>query len=159
MLQKVFNDIYDKFRLNYFMNMFGGDKKKDPVLTTTEKLCLEVIHILDEPTIKEVGSFLKISQPNMTYKINSLVKKGFVEKVGSTVDRREVHLRETDKFYEYDDMKNEYVNLVLRRAEENLPKEDLEHLVKTLRVIVDNYMPEIDEFKEDLSRNRASNRK
>ena len=42
---------------------------------------------------------MQISTPNAAYKIGSLVRKGYVEKIQSTTDRREYHLRPTQEVY------------------------------------------------------------
>lgn len=66
-------------------------------LTTAEMFNLYIIELMDGPTIKDFAGFLGISQPNATYKVNTLVEKGYVEKVPSVTDRREFHLFTTKK--------------------------------------------------------------
>ncbi len=66
-------------------------------LTTAELFNLYIIDLMDGPTIKDFASFLGISQPNATYRINALVEKGYVEKMPSLTDRRESHLLTTKK--------------------------------------------------------------
>ena len=43
---------------------------------------------LEEPTINEFASFVNISSPNAAYKVNSLIQKGYVEKIAKldTID-------------------------------------------------------------------------
>lgn len=72
-------------------------RRADSGLTTSEVFSLYVIDLLDTPTIKDYAGYLGISQPNATYKINSLVEKGYVEKQASSIDRRECHLVTTKK--------------------------------------------------------------
>lgn len=72
-------------------------RRADSGLTTSEVFSLYVIELLDGPTIKDYASYLGISQPNATYKLNALVEKGYVEKQPSSTDRREYHLFTTKK--------------------------------------------------------------
>lgn len=66
-------------------------------LTVSELFSLYLIEMLDGPTLKTYAETMGISQPNATYKINSLVEKGYVEKRLSKVDRRETNIYTTKK--------------------------------------------------------------
>ena len=66
-------------------------------LTISEVFSLYLIDMLDGPTLKVFAETMGISQPNATYKVNTLVDKGYVEKLLSQTDRRETHLYTTRK--------------------------------------------------------------
>lgn len=66
-------------------------------LTISEVFSLYLIDMLDGPTLKMFAETMGISQPNATYKVNTLVEKGYVEKLLSESDRRETHLYTTRK--------------------------------------------------------------
>jgi len=70
-------------------------------LSATEAFSVEVIYLLDRPTIGEFADFIGISQPNASYKVNSLVTKGYLERVSNDDDHREAHLLVTKKFLDY----------------------------------------------------------
>ncbi|SHH56632.1 DNA-binding transcriptional regulator, MarR family [Anaerosphaera aminiphila DSM 21120] len=150
MLEKAFNEVYDKFKLNFYRNIFTGFEKREATLTAIETFCTEVIYALDRPTINEVGKFLRISQPNITYKVNNLVKKGYVKKVQSEEDKREYFLELTDKFYKYNNIRNEYMDIVLRRAKNRFTKEEVDQLERMLYIISDELMPEVTEGVEKI---------
>ena len=63
--------------------MFSQLHEREASLTTVETLCVETIHALNNPTVNEFASFIKISPPNAAYKINSLINKGYIKKVRS----------------------------------------------------------------------------
>ena len=67
---------------------------------------------MGEPTIAEFSRMMQISTPNAAYKIGSLVKKGYVEKIQSTTDRREYHLRPTQKYIDYYNISYSYLHTV-----------------------------------------------
>ena len=143
MVEEIFAEVYDKFKLNFYRNIFQGFAKRESSLTATETFCVEVIHALDRPTINELGRFLELSQPNIAYKVNNLVKKGYVEKIQSEDDKREFFLEVTQKFHDYYDIKNEYMITVLERARERFSEEEMSQFQNILKVMSEELMPEI----------------
>ena len=93
MLEDVFQAVYTKFKLHFYQKVFHRFATREATLTTVESFCMEGIMALGEPTIAEFSRMMQISTPNAAYKIGSLVRKGYVEKIQSTTDRREYHLR------------------------------------------------------------------
>ena len=98
MLEEVFQDVYTKFKLHFYQNVFQRFATREATLTTVESFCMEGIMAMGEPTIAEFSRMMGISTPNAAYKIGSLVKKGYVEKIQSTTDRREYFLRPTQTY-------------------------------------------------------------
>ena len=62
---------------------------------------MDVIHLLGAPTLSQFAECIGISQPNATYKVNSLVQKGYVHKCVSESDRREGRLETGEKHDRY----------------------------------------------------------
>ena len=112
MLEKAFNDVYTKFKLHFYQNVFQRFATREATLTTVESFCMEGIMAMGEPTIAEFSRMMQISTPNAAYKIGSLVKKGYVEKIQSTTDRREYHLRPTQKYIDYYNISYSYLHTV-----------------------------------------------
>ncbi|HWQ05642.1 MAG TPA: MarR family winged helix-turn-helix transcriptional regulator [Feifaniaceae bacterium] len=100
-LSESISDLYKNLRLSHYRNLFAHLQEKAGSLSATEAFSAEVIYLLDHPTISEFAAFLGISQPNASYKVNALVTKGYLERVGSDDDRREAHLNVTKKFLDY----------------------------------------------------------
>ena len=105
--------LYSKFRIHYYQDVFKRINSRELSLTTTEVYCVEIIHNLEKPTIQEFANFIGISSPNATYKVNSLIKKGYVKKVQSDKDKREFYLDVTEKYYRY---YNDYRMLKRKKA-------------------------------------------
>ena len=116
MLEQAFQDVYTKFKLHFYQNVFQRFATREATLTTVESFCMEGIMAMGEPTIAEFSRMMQISTPNAAYKIGSLVKKGYVEKIQSTTDRREYHLRPTRKYIEYYNISYSYLHTVVERA-------------------------------------------
>ena len=110
--------------------------------TTTEVYCVEIIHSLNKPTIQEFANFIGISSPNATYKVNSLIKKGYVEKVQSDTDKREFYLDVTEKFYRYYNINEKYLDIVEERLKKELSEEEFKMFNDTLKKIYHDMMPE-----------------
>ncbi|NMD38635.1 MAG: MarR family transcriptional regulator, partial [Christensenellaceae bacterium] len=115
--------------------------------TPMEILAVEMIYILNEPTISEFTQFAKLSSPNAAYKIGKLVKKGYVEKIQSTTDKREYYLKVTDKYIKHYNFGYAYVDTVINRVEERFNKDEIETLNKLLAVIGQELMHEVPNSK------------
>ena len=111
-------------------------KERPGSLSATEAYAADVIYLLDHPTIKQFSDFLGISQPNATYKINSLISKGYVVKKPSPTDKREYVLEVSDKFMDYMG-RYETVDEAVGRLREKLSPEELELLEKLLTEFCD----------------------
>ena len=142
MLEKSFLEVYDKFKLQFYRKVFEHVRERDGSLSAMEGFSLEVIQILGEPTVSEFADFLNISQSNATYKVNNLIKKGYLERQNSTVDRREYHLVLSEKYYIYMNLYANYELTVMRRVEERFPPEDVAVFDRILQVMSEELMPE-----------------
>lgn len=78
MLEQAFFRVYTKFKLHFYQEIFKRFQDREASLTTVETFCMESIQALGSPTINEFATFMCISSPNAAYKVNSLVKKGYV---------------------------------------------------------------------------------
>jgi DNA-binding MarR family transcriptional regulator len=109
---------------------------------------MEVIYAMERPTINEFANFIKISQPNAAYKVNNLIRKGYLRKVRSQKDKREYFLEVTDKYIDFLDIENSYMHKVLERLESRFTKPELEELDNMLKTISTELMPEIPDFQQ-----------
>ncbi len=142
MLEESFVEVYDKFKLQFYRRVFELVRERDGSLSAMEAFSLEVIKMLGEPTVGQFADFLNISQSNATYKVNNLIKKGYLERQNSSADRREYHLILSEKFYNYMNLLANYERTVMRRIEKRFPQEDVDCFDRMLRVISEELMPE-----------------
>ena len=147
-MDEKFLEVYDKFKLEFFRRIFELVRERDGSLSAMEAFSIEVIHALHEPTIGQFADFLNISQSNATYKVNNLIKKGYLQKQNSEIDRREYHLVLTEKYYGYTDIMRSYVHTVTGRMNENFSPEEAAALEKLLGRISDEMMPEAEQFSK-----------
>ena len=144
MLKKSFTEVYSKFKLHFYRSLFELVRERDGSLSAMEAFALEVIDMLDKPTVGQFAEFLNISQSNATYKVNSLIKKGYIERMNSTTDRREYHLVLSEKYYNYISLMSNYQIDIIERIEKRFPAEDVEKFGEMLKVISNELMPECD---------------
>ncbi|WP_311531859.1 MarR family transcriptional regulator [uncultured Anaerococcus sp.] len=135
MKKTILEDIITMANINFYTKIYSGFEKREATLTYTESMVVNIIDSLEKPTVNELVKILGISQPNISYKINTLVSKGYVEKVQSKEDGREFILRLTDRFKTYKKIAFSSISEVMDRLEEKLSKEDMDHIFNSLDLI------------------------
>lgn len=143
MLEQAFNEVYTKFKMHFYRQVFQQIGSRETSLTTVETFCMEGIAALGEPTIAEFSQFMHISTPNAAYKVNCLVQKGYVEKIQSPTDRREYHLRPTKRYHDYVSVSYSYLHTVVERAQAYFSPEEVQQLEGMLTTISEKLMPEM----------------
>lgn len=144
MLRNAFNTVYAKFKLHFYKEIFDRFQDREASLTTVEVFCMETILALGRPTVNEFASFMNISSPNAAYKVNSLIKKGYINKIQSQEDRREYHLEVTRKYMDYYNVSSRYTDEVMDRICARFTQEDCDKLTEMLTIISRELMPEVD---------------
>ena len=141
-LETNFLEVYDKFKFSFYRKVFSMVKEREGSLTAMEVFSLEVINQLGKPTIGKFAEFLNISQSNATYKVGSLIKKGYLCKENSGPDKREYYLVLSEKYYGYIGLMRDYVSTVMSRMRERFPASELERVAEMLKVMSSELMPE-----------------
>ena len=144
MLRDAFFTVYTKFKLHFYKEIFQRFQSREASLTTVETFCVETIMALGRPTVNEFAGFMCISSPNAAYKVNSLVKKGYINKVQSPDDRREYHLEVTQKYLDYYNISASYMVEVMDRIAARFSPEDCAKLEEMLTIVNQELMPEVD---------------
>ena len=142
MLEKAFSEIYTKFNLQFYSKIFSRFQHREASLSAVETFSVEAIYALGSPTVNEFASFTQISAPNAAYKVNNLIKKGYIRKIQSEQDKREYHLEVTEKFLEYYGITYDYITVVMDRIRQRFPEEDIVKFEEMLVVISKELMPE-----------------
>lgn len=144
MLKYAFFNVYTKFKLHFYQEIFRRFQDREASLTTVETFCMETIQALGNPSVNEFASFMRISPPNAAYKVNSLIKKGYIRKVQSPEDRREYHLEVTQKYIDYYNISTTYVVEVMDRIAKRFSPEDCAKLEEMLNIVSRELMPEVE---------------
>ena len=144
MLKYAFFNVYTKFKLHFYQEIFRRFQDREASLTTVETFCMETIQALGNPSVNEFASFMRISPPNAAYKVNSLIKKGYIRKVQSPEDRREYHLEVTQKYIDYYNISSSYRVEVMDRIAKRFSPEDCAKLEEMLNIVSRELMPEVE---------------
>ena len=144
MLLQTIEALFRKYRLFCYQKLFAAVREKPGSLSATEAFSADIIHLLGSPTISQFADTIGISQPNATYKVNNLIRKGYIVKENSDTDRREYHLKLSDKFYCYNGLMQSYIDTVMARIHERFTPEELATFEHVLAVMSDELMPECD---------------
>ena len=147
-LEQAFDEVYTKFKLHFYQEIFSRFQDREASLTAVETFAMETIKALGSPTVNEFASFMRISPPNAAYKVNSLVKKGYLRKVQSQDDRREFHLEPTQKYIDYYNISYSYLHTVVERARQRFTPEECAKLEQMLTIVSTELMPELDLLKK-----------
>lgn len=126
--------LFSGMKLNFYKGLFTRQKKTG-TLSASEVFSLDVIRLMGRPTIGAFANFINVPLSNATYKINTLIEKGFIRKRKSEKDKREFYLELTEKYanIELDGMRHQ---AVMERVEKRLSPHQLKVLEQIL-VIVD----------------------
>jgi DNA-binding MarR family transcriptional regulator len=142
-LQHAFIELYSKFKLHFYRQVFSRFETREASLSAVETFCVEVINALGCPTIGDFARFVNISPANATYRIQSLIKKGYVEKVRDEQDKRGYRLHLTERFDAYNRVNTDYMEEVVGRMEARFAPEELTTLMHILEVMNTELMPEV----------------
>lgn len=137
MLEKEFEKLYYKFRNNYCKNLFSSVNEEKDSLSPTEAYCVEAIFLLNRPTVHQFANYVKISQPNATYRISNLISKGYIRKVLSLDDRREYFLEVTDKFAKTYGVNASFNTELMNTIHDKFSKDEIVQLEKMIKKIND----------------------
>ena len=82
MLEKAFQDVYTKFKLHFYQNVFQRFATREATLTTVESFCMEGIMAMGEPTIAEFSRMMQIlfnlkSASGLKIPNSSVLKKNY----------------------------------------------------------------------------------
>lgn len=142
MLEEHIIRINDKIHLNFYKRLFSIIKEREGSLTAMEVFAVEVIHAMGQPTISEFADFIGISRPGASYKVASLIQKGYIVKEASSDDKREFRLNLTEKYYNYIGLYEDALREYVAKMEENYTEEQLSSFALSLNRVEE----EIDAF-------------
>ncbi|MEG2175296.1 MAG: MarR family transcriptional regulator [Oscillibacter sp.] len=141
---QAFFEVYTKFKLHFYQEIFRRFQDREASLTTVETFCMETIQALHAPTINEFATFMQISPPNAAYKVNSLIRKGYVRKTQDITDRREYHLEVTPKYMEYYNISTTYMKEVMNRINHRFSAEDCAKFDEMFTIVSRELMGEVE---------------
>ena len=143
MIKEAFVKVYDNFKMHFYHEIFQKWRGRELSLTTFETFCMEIIYILDRPTVSEFSKFASLSSANAADKINKLIAKGYIRKIQSEKDRRKYFLEPTEKYNDYYNINNAYISKVLDKVENRFSEEEKATFLKILTVMSEELMDNV----------------
>lgn len=104
-------------------------------ITCNDMHIIEAVGVGETKNMSTIAASLNITISTLTTGINSLARKGYVEKIKGEVDRRVVFLKLTDKGIKAYNQHKDYHIKMTNAVTENLDDEEIEVLVKALKSI------------------------
>ncbi|MBR7113402.1 MAG: MarR family transcriptional regulator [Firmicutes bacterium] len=101
MIEKDLTRLLELVQLDFLHKVFSQVREREGSLSAMEVFSLVVIQSLDCPTIGQFARFIGVSQSNATYKVNSLIDKGYLLRLPSEDDRRECRIAPSGKYIGY----------------------------------------------------------
>ncbi|MCY9502717.1 MarR family transcriptional regulator [Paenibacillus larvae] len=138
MLNDLFEDVYMKLAMSFYKN--ASQTVEIENISSVEMSCLEVVYFLKNPTYSEIAEFFNISQPNVTYRINKLIKKGYLTKFNDKKDKRVYYLQVTDKFMKLYCLNDNYINNVITNLKKRCTADELQQFEKILKILTKEIM-------------------
>ena len=139
MLSESLTRVMLRMQLGFLRKMFITVREESKDLTPMEIFCLEGIEAMERPTISQFAQFTGISQSNATYRVNCLIRKGYLNRVPSDTDRREFHLELTDKFKGPGQAFEQGVRVLAKRIALQMTHEETEKLTAILDDSLDKW--------------------
>ena len=143
MFYDAFANVYTKFKMHFYQEVFKKWENREVSLTTVETFCMEVIFALDKPTVSRFAEFTSLSSANAADKVNKLIGKGYLRKVQSQKDKRVYHLEVTQKYIDYYNISYNYMDTVMKRVAERISDEELKIAEKVLNVMDEELSREV----------------
>jgi DNA-binding MarR family transcriptional regulator len=122
----------------------GGDTLRiidETGLSFTQVKALQVLHLIDDTTVKGLGDELGLSLPAISRAVDGLVRKGYATRTEDTEDRRMKRVRTTAKGRGIVDRLFELRAAELSEFVASLPATDRDRLTKALKPVL-NHMTE-----------------
>lgn len=142
MLEESFVEVYTKFKMHFYKEVFKKFGDATMNLTTVETFCMEIIYAMDKPTVSEFAEYISISSANAADKVNNLIKKGYLEKIQSSEDKRKFYLMPTQKYIDNYNISTQYRNTVMKRVKERFTPDEIETVERILKIMSEELMPE-----------------
>jgi len=97
---------------------------------------LFILNKVGKSPMSELGKFLLVSKPNITFLVDHLVKDGLVRRVPDESDRRAIYVHLTNKGKKFVQRKKEQALAVITEKLSTLDDLDLDDLSKSLDKVI-----------------------
>ena len=122
MLHESILKLYRRLRLDGYRKLFGAVQEREGSLSAMEAFSADLINLLGEPTLKEFAEYSGM---------------GYVEKVVSAPDRREIRLRTGKKFAQYFDEDRPVICAAAEKVRTQFSEEEIDAARRVLDALLE----------------------
>lgn len=138
MLNELIDRFYNALAINFHRNAVNHQQWDEvSSLSSTDMSTLETVYLLNSPTYKDLSDFLKISTPNVNYRINKLIEKGYLRREQDKRDKRRYFLNVTDKYLDYYCMNDKLMEHVANQVRSRLSPEELDQFERLFSILIE----------------------
>ena len=91
-------EAYSHIVLAYYKKIFSTKDNQLCNLSATDISILEIIYHMKRTNYSQLSDYMKMSMPNLTYRIKNLINKGYISSEIDQDDKRIHYLSVTNKF-------------------------------------------------------------
>jgi DNA-binding MarR family transcriptional regulator len=132
--------LYSHIVLAYYKKLFTVKEAEINKLSATDMSLLEIIFHMKKPNYSELSRFVNMSLPNLTYRINRLMEKGYVLRTPDEQDKRKHYLEVTEKFIQIYSLNDRHLKDIMQNISNSLSGEELAVAEKIMRRMNEYYM-------------------
>ncbi|MBB6402516.1 DNA-binding MarR family transcriptional regulator [Methanococcus maripaludis] len=117
-------------------------------LSTSDKEYLEAVKNLNNPKISDLATEMGYTKTAVTNMVQKLEKNGYIKKIKSKGDKREINVELTYKGRYIFELKEEVYGYTIKRIKEVLTPQELETFKTILEKIAKDFDKELDKIYE-----------
>ncbi|MBA2853979.1 MarR family transcriptional regulator [Methanococcus maripaludis] len=145
---ELVNDTYKIWEYMYAVSrncLYQGIPKKEFLeISMSDKIYLETVYYMENPKISEIAEKLHYTSTAITNMTKKLEKKGYIKRIKSEEDKREVHLELTKKGNYLFLWKEEMHKITVNNIKELLNPEEFENFKYLLGKISKDFENKLD---------------
>lgn len=130
-MYELLETAYSRLMLVYYKKLFSAKDREYQDLKAADVSLLEVIHHLNGPRYAQLAKFVNMSLPNLTYRVNRLIEKGYVVRTADEKDKRVHTLTVTEKFLCIYGLEELFLRALIQDIYEDLDEQE-QKLTETL---------------------------
>jgi DNA-binding MarR family transcriptional regulator len=123
-MYELLETAYSRLMLVYYKKLFSAKDSEYQDLKAADVSLLEVIHHLNGPRYAQLAKFVNMSLPNLTYRVNRLIEKGYVVRAVDEKDKRVHTLTVTEKFLSIYGLDELFLRALIQDIYEDLSEEE-----------------------------------
>lgn len=141
-MYEAIENLYSRIMLVYYKKLFSAKDREYCDLRAADMALLEVVYHMKTPHYGELARFANMSMPNLTYRINRLIEKGYLARNTDEEDKRKHTITVTGKYLAVYNLDKSFLETVIREITEQLSDEE-KKVVDILLAKVNQKMTEV----------------